>query len=80
MRRAILELQVGPDVSNLIQKSLGPELQREDIQTRIDISVDGSKLRLVVESPELSNLRAALNSYIRWINCIYSINEVISEH
>lgn len=79
MRRAVLDLQLGLENSELIYRSLEPELKRDNIQTRVEITIDGGTFKLEIEASELSTLRAALNSYIRWINCINSINNVIEK-
>jgi tRNA threonylcarbamoyladenosine modification (KEOPS) complex Pcc1 subunit len=80
MKRAILDLKLGPEKSDLVYRSLEPELQRDDLQTNVAVTVEGEHLKLDIEASELSNLRAALNSYIRWINCIHSINDVIDDN
>ena len=77
MKRAILNFHLNRGISEIIQKSLEPELVREGSTTRVEVIATDTGLNLTIESDEISNLRAAINSYIRWINCINSINNVI---
>jgi tRNA threonylcarbamoyladenosine modification (KEOPS) complex Pcc1 subunit len=77
MKTATLSFHLTPAISGIIQKSLEPELIREGSTTRVVMKTTEEGLSLKIEADELSNLRAALNSYIRWINCINSINKVI---
>lgn len=45
---------------------------------RASLSVDGNKLILDVDADDLSALRAALNSYLRWIALIEKLQKVIN--
>jgi len=80
MNTATIKLGIDPDISNIINRSLMPELQREGLTTSVNITAAPDGLIITIETEELSNLRAALNSYMRWINCINSINDVISRN
>ncbi|UCH88445.1 MAG: hypothetical protein JSV49_09295 [Thermoplasmata archaeon] len=77
MKLATLNLQLGSDLTELIYRSLEPELEREHTNALVEIKKQPNGLLLQIQTEELSTLRAALNSYIRWINCICSINNVI---
>ncbi|MCD6512918.1 MAG: hypothetical protein J7K61_04890 [Thermoplasmata archaeon] len=40
----------------------------------VDISFDNGKLVLFIKAEKISNLRAAINSFIRWIEMIRKIS------
>jgi tRNA threonylcarbamoyladenosine modification (KEOPS) complex Pcc1 subunit len=77
MKRACINLKLDAELTNLIYKSLEPEISKEKSHSNIKLEVEPDGLRLTIEASELSGLRAALNSYIRWINCINSIRNVV---
>jgi tRNA threonylcarbamoyladenosine modification (KEOPS) complex Pcc1 subunit len=77
MRIACLNLKLNLELSELIYKTLEPELQLEQSNADVSVSIVPEGLQITIKTEELSILRAALNSYIRWINCINSINNVL---
>lgn len=79
MNSASLNLQLGSATSALIYSSLAPEQKQERSNAEINLHVEAESLKLTIRAQDLSILRAALNSYIRWINCVYSIEKTIKE-
>lgn len=66
------------DDSDEIYQALKVEAGREIPRTKIEIrKKDGVEIEIVAE--DLHALRAALNSYLRWINLGYEIVEVIKD-
>ncbi len=59
-------LSFTPSDADYLEKVLGPEIGREVPKCRICWVRDGDRGSLVIEAEDLSGLRAALNSYIRW--------------
>lgn len=67
MRKARLTFSLPRKAARVVEGSLKPETGREIPRTRFRIWTDEKGLSLVVEAEDTSALRAALNSYCRWI-------------
>jgi KEOPS complex subunit Pcc1 len=52
---------------------------REIPRTRVEISPQEGGIVLNVEAADLGALRAALNSYLRWINISEEIGNMVGE-
>jgi len=63
--------------AKIISESVNPEIIHKIPKTRVDASVEGSKFFLTIEAEDLSSLRAACNSYIRWIDTAYTVEQKI---
>ena len=63
--------------AEIIAKSLNPELKQKIPHTNVKISTDDNNLFLDIESIDTSSLRAACNSYLRWINTAISVHNLI---
>ena len=61
----------------LIAKSLSPEIQQKIPKTTVKITLSGNTLLLDIWSNDVSSLRAACNSYLRWINTALSVKQLI---
>ncbi len=72
MPRAIIEL---PN-SEEIYKALKVEAGREIPRTKVDV-VSNENLEIIIYADDSHALRAALNSYLRWIELAYDVMEVI---
>ena len=70
-------MQFDSDLSAVIYHSLEPELTRKNTQADVQIILNQTGIELIIEAEDLTGIRSALNSYLRWINCIKSINELI---
>ncbi len=79
-KQAEVKIQLDPQIIDNIIKSLNPELRRKNLRTEIELSSSPTKdeLKLVVKADDVNALRAALNSYLRWIKCIIEINRELS--
>lgn len=53
--------------------SLTPEIKTNMPKTHVNISETNAGVKFTIEAENTSALRATLNSYIRWLNCISSI-------
>lgn len=65
MHTATLRLN-GASAETLL-RAISPEAGREIPRSRVSGSMDDGELVLKVEADDLAALRAALNSYIRWM-------------
>jgi tRNA threonylcarbamoyladenosine modification (KEOPS) complex Pcc1 subunit len=80
MRRvARIRLQLDKRVAATVADALMPELNDVLPRTEVDLNVSSKKhtdtaiIELVLRTTDLSALRAALNSYLRWINCCIEV-------
>ncbi len=62
------ELTVKTPYSQVIQGSLSPELGERIPRTRIEVERREDEIMVKIEADDQNALRAALNSYIRWMN------------
>lgn len=63
--------------AEIIAKSLNPELKQKIPHTNVKISTVNDTLFLDIISTDTSSLRAACNSYLRWINTAISVHNLI---
>ncbi len=66
-----------PDEARVIAESLNPELLKNIPHTHINMVINEKTLRLSIAARQTSTLRAACNSYIRWIQTALSVHNVI---
>lgn len=59
--------------------AIAPEAGREIPRTRVSADMRGDEVRLRIEARDLAALRAALNSYLRWIKIAEDMNQVVGE-
>lgn len=64
-------------IANLIAKSLSPEIKQKIPKTKVEISISKKILTLDIESEDASTMRAACNSYLRWINTAINVNRLV---
>ena len=62
---------------NIIVKSLIPEIKQKIPKTNVEITHSDKTLYLKIETNDISSLRAACNSYLRWIDTALSVKKTI---
>jgi len=62
------ELTVRTPYSEVVQGSLSPELGEKIPRTRVEVERRENEIVIRIEADDQTALRAALNSYIRWMN------------
>lgn len=62
------ELTVRTPYSKVIQGSLSPELGERIPRTSVEVEARDDEVVVSIEAEDQNALRAALNSYIRWMN------------
>lgn len=77
MQKAVLEFH--HPRAEVIERALKPESAESKSKMLVRISKDGDKLTLDIESQDINGLRAAINSYLRWIDMTVRITERIGE-
>ncbi len=63
--------------AKIVLESLNPEVNNKMPKTDVNISVSKKKLSLEIESDDISSLRAACNSYLRWINTALAVKKTV---
>jgi tRNA threonylcarbamoyladenosine modification (KEOPS) complex Pcc1 subunit len=76
-KQAEVRFQSDPKMVDIIIQSLKPELNRTSFRAEVELNKTpgGDEVILSVKAQDVNALRAALNSYLRWIKCIIEINE-----
>jgi KEOPS complex subunit Pcc1 len=65
--------------SDVVLGAISPEVGREIPRTRVKISSGPGQLVLDIEASDLAALRAALNSYLRWIKVAEDVSRTTGE-
>jgi tRNA threonylcarbamoyladenosine modification (KEOPS) complex Pcc1 subunit len=63
--------------AKIIAGSLDPEIKQKIPKTTVNVSLNGSTFSLKIEAKDISSLRAACNSYLRWINTALSVKKTV---
>ena len=66
-----------PDDREVVVKSLEPEVKKKIPKTKVSLKHSDKELTLVISAEDTSSLRAACNSYLRWINTAISVKKVL---
>ncbi|MDD1775570.1 MAG: hypothetical protein LUQ24_08575 [Methanobacterium sp.] len=54
--------------AEIVLKALEPEIKSSPSQrASVKLKIDGSKLNMDIQAEDVTSLRAAINSYVRWI-------------
>ena len=65
------------DEARIIAESLSPEISHKIPKTNVKTSLSGKTFSIAVESLDISSLRAACNSYLRWINTALNVKNIV---
>jgi len=65
------------DEAKVVAESLDPEIENKIPKTNIEVTLDGKSFSLKIEADDISSLRAACNSYLRWINTALSVKKTV---
>ena len=61
------------ELSEALEKSIKPELLSPPTsRSRVSMEVRDGRVRMAFEAREIPALRAALNSYLRWVSAVQS--------
>ena len=63
--------------ARIIIESISPEIKNNIPNTKVILYSANKKIFLEINSKNLSSLRAACNSYLRWINTAYNVKNSI---
>lgn len=62
------ELRFATKHAEVVASALRPELSEKIPRTRVSVGREGHEVTVRIEAEDGNALRAALNSYIRWMN------------
>lgn len=65
------------DKAHLIATAISPEVKHKIPKTVVTLTIIKNILTLNIESNDVTNLRAACNSYLRWINTAIKVNHLV---
>ena len=65
------------DEARVVVESLKPEITNKIPKTKAKISLSDKTLNLEIEAKDVSSLRAACNSYLRWINTALDVKKTV---
>ena len=82
MHRAVIVVELKSSKgARALYSSLKPEassMARRGFSSSVDLSEEGSpNVSIFIEAPTLSRLRAALNSYLRWLSSFKEASSLI---
>jgi tRNA threonylcarbamoyladenosine modification (KEOPS) complex Pcc1 subunit len=63
--------------ASVVAQALSPEIGHKIPKSNVRFSVDKKELRVTIESEDVSSLRAACNSYLRWIQTALSVKQLV---
>ena len=78
MMRAQIKL-AGLEGLDVLEKSIAPEAATDMPRTKISVEREDDGLVVNIEAEDASSLRAALNSYLRWINLAMETKDMTSD-
>ena len=65
------------DEAKVVSESLMPEIKHKIPKTNAKLSCDGNRFLLEIQADDVSSLRAACNSYLRWINTALDVKRSV---
>lgn len=76
--RAEIGIEGPEELLNILFGALQPEAERPSSpRSEVSIEVSGGSLRVRVRADDISALRAALNSYLRWAGAILDVVDTV---
>jgi KEOPS complex subunit Pcc1 len=79
VKSATITLKKENSYANVVVKSLHPETERDIPRSQVNIREDPHKIYIEIKAEDTSSLRAALNSYLRWMKVTYDTYYAIQE-
>jgi len=63
--------------ARIIAESLHPEIKHKIPKTNVELLLSNKTFSLKIEAKDVSTLRAACNSYLRWINTAINVKKTV---
>ncbi len=64
--------------ASVVRGSLAPEAGREIPRSQVRVVGDGDTVELLIDAEDVSALRAALNSYLRWVQVALDVHGTVT--
>ena len=78
---ATVKIQFKPGLKKVVNKALQPEIESQfSDRTKVSMEKISDGLKMTFEASDIVALRAAVNSYLRWIHGILNLVEDIKVH
>jgi tRNA threonylcarbamoyladenosine modification (KEOPS) complex Pcc1 subunit len=65
------------DDAFIVAEALNPEIKHKIPKTRVEVTLSKNIFNIEIFADDLSSLRAACNSYLRWINTALNVKKTI---
>jgi len=63
--------------AKIIAESLNPEIKHKIPKTNVKVTLLEKSFTLEIQTKDISSLRAACNSYLRWINTALNVKKTV---
>jgi len=63
--------------AKIVSESLNPEIKNKIPKTKVTVNLSGKTFSIEIDSKDISSLRAACNSYLRWINTALNVRKTV---
>jgi tRNA threonylcarbamoyladenosine modification (KEOPS) complex Pcc1 subunit len=63
--------------AKVVFDSLNPEIKHKIPKTKIQVNLEEKVLKFEIIADDISSLRAASNSYLRWINTALKVKKTV---
>ena len=63
--------------AKIISETIHPEIKHKIPKTKVELTLSGKKIILQIIAKDVSSLRAACNSYLRWINTALNVKKTV---
>jgi len=63
--------------ASIVVAALSPEITHKIPKSNVSVTLKGAMLNLLIEAEDVSSLRAAVNSYLRWIQTALAVEELV---
>ena len=63
--------------ARVVSESLDPEIKNKIPKTNVKVNLSGKTFTIDLEAKDISSLRAACNSYLRWINTALKVQKTV---
>jgi KEOPS complex subunit Pcc1 len=61
--------------ASIVANSIDPEIRNKIPKTKVYTKLSGKNYSITIEAEDTSSLRAAINSYLRWINTALNVKK-----
>jgi tRNA threonylcarbamoyladenosine modification (KEOPS) complex Pcc1 subunit len=61
--------------ARIVAESLDPEIKQKIPKTKVQVTLSSNTFSINIEAKDLSSLRAACNSYLRWIDTALKVKK-----